>query len=285
MNKYASPLMPTHTPPPENNDPTSISDRTQYLTTARNLLGSAADAIERLMSSYKDVVSLAGYTDRVAGMLDVFDDSAQGIYHKTTVCTASAGGSGGGGGGATGTSAMTNTAGILQFADGRPLAKGRIVRTGGSTISLLAVPVVTPNCDIVVPSLTLSIEPGMHLLITGPNGCGKSSLFRILSGLWPIYGGELRMPAQPEGRPCMFYIPQRPYLSIGSLRDQIIYPDTVSEMVKKGMREADLIAIMRTVSLEHIVARDSFEVVRDWKDILSGGEKQRMAIARLFYHK
>lgn len=271
----------TNSIPTEANDPGGVSERTQYLTTARNLLGSAADAIERLMSSYKDVVSLAGYTDRVAGMLDVFDDSAQGIYHKATVCSiASANVSGSGS-----ASSSMNTAGILQFVDGRPVAKGRIVRNGGDSIALLDVPVVTPNCDIVVPSLTLCIEPGMHLLITGPNGCGKSSLFRILSGLWPIYGGELRMPAPSEGRPCMFYIPQRPYLSIGSLRDQIIYPDTVTEMVQRGYTEADLIAIMRTVTLEHIVARDSFEVVRDWKDILSGGEKQRMALARLFYHK
>lgn len=246
------------------------------------------------MSSYKDVVSLAGYTDRVAGMLDVFDDTAQGIYYKTTVAGAATSSSSPSSAlaatNANATNSTTNTAGILQFgSDGRPIAKGRIVRTNdgsSAAIALIDVPVVTPNCDIVVPSLTLSIEPGMHLLITGPNGCGKSSLFRILSGLWPIYGGELRMPAvQPAGRPCMFYIPQRPYLSIGSLRDQIIYPDTVTEMVRRGYTEADLIAIMRTVSLEHIVVRDSFEVVRDWKDILSGGEKQRMAIARLFYHK
>lgn len=241
------------------------------------------------MSSYKDVVSLAGYTDRVAGMLDVFDDTAQGVYYKTTVAGAAASALACATNGPAAGNNTANTAGILQFSsDGRPMAKGRIVRTGGTAtaIALVGVPVVTPNCDIVVPSLTLSIEPGMHLLITGPNGCGKSSLFRILSGLWPIYGGELRMPAvQPAGRPCMFYIPQRPYLSIGSLRDQIIYPDTVTEMVRRGYTETDLIEIMRTVSLEHIVVRDSFEVVRDWKDILSGGEKQRMAIARLFYHK
>lgn len=247
-----------------------ISERTQYLTTARNLLVSGADAIERLMSSYKEIVELAGYTSRVAGMLEVFEEVSDGTYRKTMVADS------------------RNTAGILEFRDNVPIAKGNIIYTDDVTnraISLHEVPVVTPNCDIVVPSITLTIEPGMHLLITGPNGCGKSSLFRILSGLWPIYGGELRIPKPIEDRPCMFYIPQRPYMSIGSLRDQIIYPDTIADMMKKNISEDILWEILRMVSLEQIAARDSFDVVRDWKDILSGGEKQRMAIARLFYHK
>ncbi|XP_055922164.1 ATP-binding cassette sub-family D member 1 [Eupeodes corollae] len=249
----------------------SVSERTQYLMTARNLLISAADAIERLMSSYKEVVALAGYTYRVAGMLQVFEETAQGIYSKNTV-----------------TADPQNEAyGIIEYRNNRPVAKGKIIYNDSERMSIMLnrVPVVTPNCDVVVPSLTLRIDPGMHLLITGPNGCGKSSLFRILSGLWPIYAGELHIPRPIEGKPCMFYIPQRPYMSIGSLCDQIIYPETREDMLRKGVTEAQLKDILKMVSLEHIAQRDTFDIIRDWKDILSGGEKQRMAMARLFYHK
>lgn len=217
-----------------------ISERTQYLTTARNLLISGADAIERLMSSYKEIVALAGYTYRVAGMLEVFDGVAHGRYHKVMMAEG------------------RNNAGILEFRNGQPITKGRITISSDPndrSISLVNVPVVTPNCDIVVPSLTLRIEPGMHLLITGPNGCGKSSLFRIINGLWPIYDGELLIPKPIVGKPSMFYIPQRPYLTIGNLRDQIIYPDTVDDMLTKKYTEEMLHEIMKTVSLEHIVAR------------------------------
>lgn len=74
-------------------------------------------------------------------------------------------------------------------------------------------------------------------------------------------------------------------MSIGSLKEQIIYPDTLEDMIEKSICEDKLREILRMVSLEHIANRDSFDEVRDWKDTLSGGEKQRMAIARLFYHK
>lgn len=158
-----------------NSDETSgnkVSERTQYFTTARNLLISGADAVERLMSSYKEIVALAGYTSRVAGMFQVFDEVSNGIYRKTLVAD------------------ETSTQGIIEFQNGQPIAKGEhkkvlleidkinhcflfkgliIYDNDNMSIRLRNVPVVTPNCDIVVPNLTLDIEPGMHLLITGPS--------------------------------------------------------------------------------------------------------------------
>ncbi|KAJ8956050.1 hypothetical protein NQ318_016500 [Aromia moschata] len=233
----------------------NVSERTHYFTTAKNLLITGSNAVERLMSSYKDIVELAGHTARVANMFTVLEEASQGIYHKTLVAK------------------KENSGGD------QPLAKGKIISSANEII-LKDVPIVTPNCDIVCPSLSLHLKPGQHLLITGPNGCGKSSLFRILSGLWPIYGGELHAPKN-----SMFYIPQRPYMVIGNLRDQVIYPDTYADMINKQITEDDLRKIMQMVHLEHIVERDTFHEVKDWTDILSGGEKQRMAIARLFYHK
>lgn len=133
----------------------------------------------------------------------------------------------------------------------------------------------------------LQIKPGDHLLITGPNGCGKSSLFRVISGLWPVYDGTLIRPAErntfENGRPALFYIPQKPYMTIGCLRDQITYP---AQCKSDDRSDEKLLELLDDVDLRSLVDREpeGFDALSDWDSTLSGGEKQRLAMTRLFYH-
>lgn len=236
---------------------TSVSTRTRDYVTSRQLLVSGAEAIERIMLAYKEVNELAGYTDNVHDMMTVFDDVQRGKFVKSGVKSNSGDGA----------VDIRTQRGIVVEAD---------------FIKFEKVPIVSPNGDVLVDALSFEMTPGMHLLITGPNGCGKSSLFRILGGLWPVYGGRVTKPG--HGR--MFYIPQRPYLTLGTLREQIIYPDTTADMKKKGFDDKHLDDLVEWVNLSHVVAREGgWDSRSDWQDVLSGGEKQRVGMARLFYHK
>ncbi|XP_045539776.1 ATP-binding cassette sub-family D member [Papilio machaon] len=264
----------------ESNDE-GISARTEYMTTSRNLLNSAADAIERLMSSYKEVVTLAGYATRVSDMLVVFGEVARGRCVRAVHAT------------------PTHPGFQVTFRERQPVPLGKITYTDDLSIRLNNVPIVTPTCDVVASGVTLQLSPGTHLLIVGPNGCGKSSLFRIISGLWPVFGGELAVPrpcacahcagepaAPPHcaSRPVMFYIPQRPYMSVGSLLDQVTYPSRAGPEDEEAERRAT--HILRVVRLDACAARlGGLRASADWRATLSGGEKQRLAMARMFYHR
>ncbi|XP_022647665.1 ATP-binding cassette sub-family D member 1-like isoform X1 [Varroa destructor] len=259
------------------NDADGISTRTQFITTTKNMLIAGGDATERLMSSYKEITELAGYTARVAKMFEVFEDVSECRYKrpvlqnvvndKVAIDEEK--------------SKAEKSSFVKMSPEGMPLIQGAVSETRDE-VCLDTVPIVTPNGDVVVPSLTFKMTKEMHLLITGPNGCGKSSLFRILSGLWPLYGGTLHRPPVKD----MFYIPQRPYMPLGTLRDQVTYPDRIDDMRSKGITDQQLEKLLVIVNLAYIVTREGgWDAVGDWKDILSGGEKQRMAMARLFYHK
>uniref|UniRef100_A0A673MLD3 ATP-binding cassette sub-family D member 3-like n=1 Tax=Sinocyclocheilus rhinocerous TaxID=307959 RepID=A0A673MLD3_9TELE len=158
---------------------------------------------------------------------------------------------------------------------------GRIINVD-NIIKFDHTPLATPNGDILIRDLCFEVKSGANVLVCGPNGCGKSSLFRVLGELWPLFGGSLTKPERGK----LFYVPQRPYMTLGTLRDQVIYPDTHEDQKKKGISDQVLKEYLDNVQLGHILEREgSWDMVQDWMDVLSGGEKQRMAMARLFYHK
>ncbi|KAH0562006.1 hypothetical protein GP486_003288 [Trichoglossum hirsutum] len=234
----------------------SLGDRTENFVTNRRMLLSSSDAFGRLMFSYREITELAGYTFRVSTLLDVMDDIQAGHFEKKLVSSAG----------------TEENAAVLR-------GRGTVVES--DNIEFINVPIVSPNGDVLVRKLSFSVQPGNHLLIVGPNGCGKSSLFRILGGLWPVYGGTVHKPPFSD----IFYIPQRPYLSRGSLRQQIIYPDGIREMRDKKVTDKDLYRILTTTGIESIVDREGgWDAEKEWRDVLSGGLQQRVAMARLFYH-
>ncbi|GAA5875126.1 hypothetical protein JCM3774_001644 [Rhodotorula dairenensis] len=246
-----------------------FGSRTEGFVTNRRLLLSASDALGRLMSTYRDLSELSGYTARVSELLDTMEDVKAGRYQKKLV----------GGGSTAGRTVgkddeVAENAKMLQ-------GRGKIIQSENEIV-FDRVPIVTPNGDVLIKSLSFYVKPGQHLLVVGGNGTGKSSLFRILGGLWPIYGGTVTKPPASE----FTYIPQRPYLSLGTLRDQIIYPHSRAQMHARGVTDADLVEILRLLDLEAIVEREGgWDAQREWRDALSGGDKQRLAMARLFYHR
>lgn len=159
------------------------------------------------------------------------------------------------------------------------MVKGKIIYS--NEIKCMDVPLTAPNGEaLLADPVRFVIKQGKNCLLIGPNGCGKSSLYRILSQLWPLAGGELTVPHPSK----IYFLPQKPYLPRGNLRDQIIYPDT-----KATMTDEELTQIMAIVDLSHLLAREEkyggFESIKPWVDVLSGGERQKISFARVFYHK
>jgi vitamin B12/bleomycin/antimicrobial peptide transport system ATP-binding/permease protein len=141
-------------------------------------------------------------------------------------------------------------------------------------LALEHVTVLTPSGErTLVKDLSVALESGGGLVIVGHSGVGKSSVLRAIAGLWNAGTGKITRP-QPEQ---MLFLPQRPYMILGSLRDQLLYPHTDS-----STSEAELQRVLELVNLESLTERvGGFDVELDWADVLSLGEQQRLAVARL----
>ena len=150
---------------------------------------------------------------------------------------------------------------------------------------------------LLVKQLNMSIPPGTNVMVTGPNGCGKTSLFRVLAGLWPALSGNVMAPARN-----VMWLPQRPYLVLGSLRDQVTYPmlhrsaGAIEAASEDGGHGPNIVPItkaedvrirqcLRKAGLDRFVDQaEGLELEHhEWNSVLSGGERQRLGFARLFY--
>lgn len=235
--------------------------------TNKRLMLSLADAGGRMMYSLKDLAELAGSTSRVYTLI--------ATLHRVH---------------AYGSKSYPR----IRNGPSPELYSAQDVRgtmhLDFDGVRLEHVPIVAPGLypmggEELVDDMNVIVRPGEHMLITGANGVGKSSISRVVAGLWPVYRGLVSRPYR-TGTDGIMFLPQRPYLSTGTLRDQVIYPHTEVDMQVAGQRDGELQQILDEAKLSDIPRREGgWDTRKDWKDVLSGGEKQRMGIARLLYHE
>ena len=147
------------------------------------------------------------------------------------------------------------------------------------TLTLGNLTLQTPNYQrTLIENLSLTLSKEGSLLVMGPSGCGKSSLMRAIAGLWQSGTGTIHRPKIQD----LLFLPQKPYMVLGNLRQQMLYPYPNTEAT-----DEQLTNILKQVNLPDLAERydDGFDTVEEWSDVLSLGEQQRLSFARVLIHQ
>jgi vitamin B12/bleomycin/antimicrobial peptide transport system ATP-binding/permease protein len=165
--------------------------------------------------------------------------------------------------------------GLQAAADAKPATNITVARqAGGIDLGIAGLDLALPNGERLLKGLNLTLPKGSSTLISGASGSGKSTLFRALAGIWPFGSGQVQVPAGAR----VLFLPQKPYIPIATLRDAVKYPDEQSEA-----SDAEIVDALGAARLGHLVERLGEEA--HWTNVLSGGEQQRLAIARALVFK
>ena len=143
------------------------------------------------------------------------------------------------------------------------------VEREGQGVAVSALDLALPDGAPLLHHVDLAAKPGEAVLVTGPTGSGKSTLLRAIAGIWPYGKGAIRLAA---GK--LLFLPQKPYLPLGTLREALIYPQATTDLPDSRLAEA-----MKTVGLEAFIPR--LDEDDHWAQRLSLGEQQRLAFARV----
>jgi putative ATP-binding cassette transporter len=150
----------------------------------------------------------------------------------------------------------------------------QVKRTPASDLRVEDMTLRLPDERVILTNVSLRIQAGDRVVVSGPSGSGKSTLFRALSGIWPYGSGTV---AIPEGKRVLF-LPQKPYLPIATLREVLAYPDQPARHTDEALRQA-----LMDARLPHLV--DRLDEEANWSLGLSGGEQQRIGFARVLLYR
>jgi putative ATP-binding cassette transporter len=180
---------------------------------------------------------------------------------------------------AAGIDRLDSLARFLPGHAGCPPRRGNsVVSVDANHLTLENLTLQTPNCErTLLRNLSIDVPRSQHLMIVGQSGSGKSSLLRAIAGLWYNGSGTIYRPAPNN----ILFLPQQPYMLLGSLRSQLLYPHN-----GHAVADAQLLKVLEQVNLPDLASRfGGLDAEADWAKVLSVGEQQRLAFARILIVK